>query len=223
MYVSVNIWFLCFVIAAVCCCIHVCSVTGEISQRKRRRRAKTTELKQLFSKNYLNSPGLKLMRSKCGMCWIRYILVAQLNVGLRYVGFGPKCGWRPITYITKTVVSHHRTLLKCYKGLPGALELLQRSPEHQNSPKTSPKRRTATCEKALEFSLSYISICLSYVSSLYEPSASIFIVMNLIPTPRGSGRRLNLPLLVGVELANTLRQLFAQTDSIWVYREIFLT
>ena len=56
-YVSVNIWFLCFVIAAVCCCIHVCSVTGEISQRKRRRRAKTTELKQLFSKNYLNSPG----------------------------------------------------------------------------------------------------------------------------------------------------------------------
>ena len=57
MYVSVNIWFLCFVIAAVCCCIHVCSVTGEISQRKRRRRAKTTELKQLFSKNYLNSPG----------------------------------------------------------------------------------------------------------------------------------------------------------------------
>ena len=57
MYVSVNIWFLCFVIVAVCCCIHVCSVTGEISQRKRRRRAKTTELKQLFSKNYLNSPG----------------------------------------------------------------------------------------------------------------------------------------------------------------------
>ena len=57
MYVSVNIWFLCFVIAAVCCCIHVCSVTGEISQRKLRRRAKTTELKQLFSKNYLNSPG----------------------------------------------------------------------------------------------------------------------------------------------------------------------
>ena len=57
MYVYVNIWFLCFVIAAVCCCIHVCSFTGEISQRKRRRRAKTTELKQLFSNNYLNSPG----------------------------------------------------------------------------------------------------------------------------------------------------------------------
>ena len=57
MYVSGNIWFLCSVIAAVCCCIHVCSVAGEISQRKRRRRAKTTELKQLFSKNYLNSPG----------------------------------------------------------------------------------------------------------------------------------------------------------------------
>ena len=56
-YVFVNIWFLCFVIAAVCCCIHVCSVTGEISQRKRRRRAKTTELKQLFSNNYLNFPG----------------------------------------------------------------------------------------------------------------------------------------------------------------------
>ena len=56
MYVSVNIWFLRFVIAAVCC-IHVCSVTSEISQRKRRRRVKTTELKQLFSKNYLNSPG----------------------------------------------------------------------------------------------------------------------------------------------------------------------
>ena len=30
----------------------MCNVTGEISQRKRRRRAKTTELKQLFSKNY---------------------------------------------------------------------------------------------------------------------------------------------------------------------------
>ena len=57
MYVSVNIWFLCFVIAAVCCSIHVCSVTGEISQRKLRRRAKTTEPKQLFSKNYVNSPG----------------------------------------------------------------------------------------------------------------------------------------------------------------------
>ena len=28
MYVSVNIWFLCFVIAAVCCCIHVCVCTG---------------------------------------------------------------------------------------------------------------------------------------------------------------------------------------------------
>ena len=57
MYVSVNIWFLCFVIAAVCCCIHVCVCTGKISQRKRRRRAKTTELKQFFSNNYLNSPG----------------------------------------------------------------------------------------------------------------------------------------------------------------------
>ena len=57
MNVSVNIWFLCFVIVAVCCCIHVCSCTGKIRQRKRRRRAKTTELKQLFSKNYLNSPG----------------------------------------------------------------------------------------------------------------------------------------------------------------------
>ena len=57
MYVSVNIWFLCFVIAAVCCCIHVCVCTGKISQRKRRRRPKTTELKQFFSNNYLNSPG----------------------------------------------------------------------------------------------------------------------------------------------------------------------
>ena len=57
MYVCVNIWFLCFVIAAVCCCIHVCVCTGDISQRKRRRRAKTTDLKQLFSNNYLNSPG----------------------------------------------------------------------------------------------------------------------------------------------------------------------
>ena len=35
----------------------MCGVTGEISQRKRRRRAKNTELKHLFSKNYLNSPG----------------------------------------------------------------------------------------------------------------------------------------------------------------------
>ena len=57
MYVSVNIWFLGFVIAAVCCCIHVCVCTGKISQRKRCRRAKTTELKQFFSNNYLNSPG----------------------------------------------------------------------------------------------------------------------------------------------------------------------
>ena len=73
MYVSVNIWFLCFVIAgpiiimyisvnicfviAAVCCIHVCSGTGEISQRKRRKRAKTTVLKQLFSNIYLNSPG----------------------------------------------------------------------------------------------------------------------------------------------------------------------
>ena len=54
---------LCFVNAAVCCCIHVCSGTGEISQRKRRKRAKTTELKQLFSKNYFNSPG----RFKCAL------------------------------------------------------------------------------------------------------------------------------------------------------------
>ena len=58
------------------------------------------------------------------------------------------------------------------------------------------------------------------VSSLYEPSASIFIVMNLIATPRGSRQRLNVPLLVGVELANTLRQLVAETDSIWVYGNI---
>ena len=58
MYVSVNIWFLWFVIAAVCCCIHVCVCTGKISQRKRRRRAKTTELMQFFSNNYLNSPGV---------------------------------------------------------------------------------------------------------------------------------------------------------------------
>ena len=43
--------------------------------------------------------------------------------------------------------------------------------------------------------------------------------MNLIPTRRGSGQRLNVTLLVGVELANTLRQLFAQTDSIRVYEE----
>ena len=62
MYVSVNIWFLCFVIAAVCCCIHVCSVTGEISQIKRRRRAKTTELKQLFSNNLFLPAG-----SKCAL------------------------------------------------------------------------------------------------------------------------------------------------------------
>ena len=41
--------------------------------------------------------------------------------------------------------------------------------------------------------------------------------MNLIPTRRGSGQRLNLPFPVGVELANTIRQLFAQTNSICVY------
>ena len=41
----------------VVACIHVCGGTGGISQRKRRRRVKTTELKQLFSKKYLNSPG----------------------------------------------------------------------------------------------------------------------------------------------------------------------
>ena len=50
MYVSVNIWFLCFVIAAVCCCILVCSVTGEISQRKRRRRAKNYRAKAALFK-----------------------------------------------------------------------------------------------------------------------------------------------------------------------------
>ena len=62
MYVSVNICFLCFVIAAVCCCILVCVCTGKISQRKRRRKAKTTELKQYFSNNYLNSPGVFKVR-----------------------------------------------------------------------------------------------------------------------------------------------------------------
>ena len=36
--------------------------------------------------------------------------------------------------------------------------------------------------------------------------------MNLIPTPRASSR-LKVPLMVGVELANTLQQLFAQRDS----------
>ena len=45
----------------------------------------------------------------------------------------------------------------------------------------------------------------------------MFIVTNLIPTRRGIGQRLYVTLLVGVELANTLRQLFAQTDSICVY------
>ena len=63
----------------------------------------------------------------------------------------------------------------------------------------------------------------SYISSLYEPSASIFIVMNLIPTPRGSGRRLNLPLLVAVELANTLRPNRLHLKHRGVYGEIFLT
>ena len=29
-------------------------------------------------------------------------------------------------YITKTLVSHHRTILNCYKGLPGAFERFQR-------------------------------------------------------------------------------------------------
>ena len=46
----VSVFCHCFVIAAVCCFIHVCSGTGEIRQRKRRRRAKTTELKQLFQR-----------------------------------------------------------------------------------------------------------------------------------------------------------------------------
>ena len=53
--------------------------------------------------------------------------------------------------------------------------------------------------------------------SLYEASASIITDMYLIPTPRASAQRLTVSLLVGVELANTLRQLFAQTDSICVY------
>ena len=34
--------------------------------------------------------------------------------------------------------------------------------------------------------------------------------MYLIPTPRASAQRLTVSLLVGVELANTLRQLFAK-------------
>ena len=55
------------------------------------------------------------------------------------------------------------------------------------------------------------------LSSLYEASASIITDMYLIPTPRASAQRLTVSLLVGVELANTLRQLFAQTDSICVY------
>ena len=46
--------------------------------------------------------------------------------------------------------------------------------------------------------------------------------MNLIPTRRGSGQRLNLPLLVGVELANTLLVVLVgsyspKQDSICVY------
>ena len=41
--------------------------------------------------------------------------------------------------------------------------------------------------------------------------------MNLIPTQRRSGQGLYVPLLVGVELENTLRQLFAQTDIICIY------
>ena len=52
------IWFLCFVIAAVRCCIHVCSVSGEISQRKWCRRVKTTELNSyIYFQRTLNSPG----------------------------------------------------------------------------------------------------------------------------------------------------------------------
>ena len=50
------------------------------------------------------------------------------------------------------------------------------------------------------------------VSSLSGPSASSIAAMNLIPTPRASSR-LKVPLMVGVELANTLQQLFAQRDS----------
>ena len=38
-------------------------------------------------------------------------------------------------------------------------------------------------------------------------------VMNLIPMPRGSGQRLNVPLLVGVELANTLWQFLPKINS----------
>ena len=95
MYVSVNIWFLCFVIAAVC------SVTGEISQRKRRRRAKTTELKQLFSKNYLNSPGgfkgrpgfalfIPAQRPRIETSRIAfYVQRARLNEHLAYKRRGP--------------------------------------------------------------------------------------------------------------------------------------
>ena len=37
--------------------------------------------------------------------------------------------------------------------------------------------------------------------------------MNLIPMPRGSGQRLNVPLLVGVELANTLWQFLPKINS----------
>ena len=55
------------------------------------------------------------------------------------------------------------------------------------------------------------------MSSFYEPNASNITAMNLIATPRASTQRLKVTLLVGIELANALQQLFALTDSIWVY------
>ena len=51
----------------------------------------------------------------------------------------------------------------------------------------------------------------------------MFIVMNLIPTQRGSGQGLYVPLLVGVELANTLRPNRLHLKHRGVYGEIFRT
>ena len=117
-------------------------------------------------------------------------------------------------YMTKTLVSHHRTLLKCYKGLPGASS----GSGGSQSIKTRRKHRQSAELQVVKkrYNSAYPRYLLSG-SSLYEASASIITDMYLIPTPRTSAQRLTVSLLVGVELANTLRQLFAQTDFICVY------
>ena len=118
--------------------------------------------------------------------------------------------------MTKTLVSHHRTLLKCCKGLPGAFERFRKVARASKLAENIAK--VLTCKLRKSAIIRRILGILGIWYLRYEASASIITDMYLIPTPRASAQWLTVSLLVGVELANKLRQLFAQTDSICVYR-----